>query len=82
MVGIETQASGTPLIGTRFGYLPEIIRDGETGFLVDTVDEAVEAVGKLDTIAPAACRENIETRFSVSSMAKGYDAVYRSLINR
>jgi len=80
MVGIETQASGTPLIGTRFGYLPEIIKDGETGFLVDTVDDAVEAVGKLGAISPAACRENIETRFSVSSMAKGYDAVYRSLM--
>ena len=82
MVGIETQASGTPLIGTRFGYLPEIIKDGETGFLVDTVDEAVGAVGRLDALSPADCRENIETRFSVPAMAKGYEAVYRSLVNR
>lgn len=79
MVGIETQASGTPLIGTRFGYLPEIIIDAETGFLVDSVDHAVEAVNKLDRLDPAACRKNVETRFSAPVMAKGYDAVYRSL---
>jgi len=82
MVGIEAQASGAPLIGTRFGYLPEIIRDGETGFLVDTADEAVDAVGKLDTISPVACRENIERRFSVPVMARGYEAVYCSLIHQ
>jgi glycosyltransferase involved in cell wall biosynthesis len=80
MVGIETQASGTPLIGTRFGYLPEIIIDGETGFLVDSVDDAVTAVEKLETLEPAACRKNVETRFSIPVMAKGYDAVYRSLV--
>jgi len=80
LVGSEAQASGTPLIGTRFGYLPEIIIDGQTGFLVDTVDEAAETVAKLPTISPAACRENVEKRFSVSVMAKGYEAVYRSLL--
>jgi glycosyltransferase involved in cell wall biosynthesis len=80
MVGIETQASGTPLIGTRYGYLPEIINDGETGFLVDSVDDAVDAVGRLNDIEPVACRRNVETRFSVPVMAKGYEAVYRSLL--
>jgi len=79
MVGIESQASGTPLIGTRYGYLPEIIIDGRTGFLVDTVDEAVAAVARLETIDPAACRQNVEQRFSVEAMARGYDAVYRAL---
>ena len=80
MVGSESQACGTPLIGTRYGYLPEIIRDGETGFLVDTIEEAVEAVGKLDSIEPAACRKNIEQRFSTQTMGKGYEAVYQQLI--
>ena len=82
MVGIEAQASGTPLIGTRFGYLPEIILDGETGFLVDTVAEAVGAVGKLSQLEASACRQNIATRFAAPVMAKGYERVYRSLINR
>jgi glycosyltransferase involved in cell wall biosynthesis len=82
MVGIEAQASGTPLIGTRYGYLPEIIRDRQTGFLVDSVDQAVAAVSRLETIEPSACRRNVEQRFSVSSMARGYEAVYRTLIEK
>jgi hypothetical protein len=48
---------------------------------VDTVDEAAQAVGKLDTISPQACRQNIETRFSVEVMARGYEAVYEALIS-
>ena len=44
LVAVEAQASGTPLIATRFGALPEIIVEGETGFVVDTIDEAVHAV--------------------------------------
>lgn len=80
MVGIEAQASGTPLIGTRFGYLPEIIRDGQTGFLVDTVDQAAEAVEKLPHLDPIACRHNIETRFAAPVMAKGYERVYQTLL--
>ncbi|MHC4235337.1 MAG: glycosyltransferase, partial [Planctomycetota bacterium] len=79
MVGIEAQASGTPLIGTRFGYLPEIIRDGQTGLLFDTVGDAVNAVDRLSGIDPAACRRNIENRFAAPVMAKGYQEVYRSL---
>ena len=82
MVGIEAQASGTPLIGTRFGYLPEIIRDGQTGFLVDTVDQAAQAVEKLSQLDPTACRRNIETRFAAPVMAKGYQRVYETLVRR
>ncbi len=80
MVGIEAQACGTPLIGTRFGYLPEIILDNQTGCLVDTVDEAVEKVGRLSDIKPATCRQNIETRFAAPVMAQGYQQVYESLL--
>ena len=75
-----TGASGTPLIGTRYGYLPEIIRDGETGFLVDTVSQAAEAIDRLDTVDPAACRRNVEERFSSETMGKGYASVYRRLL--
>ena len=79
MVGIEAQACGTPIIGTRFGYLPELIREGETGFLVDTVEEAAARVERLGEIEPAACRRNVEQRFSPQSMAAGYEAVYRKV---
>jgi glycosyltransferase involved in cell wall biosynthesis len=80
-VGIETQASGTPIVGTRYGYLPELIREGETGFLVNTVDEAVAAVDRLGEIDPRACRANVEERFSVQVMAAGYEKVFREVID-
>ncbi len=81
-VGIEAQASGTPIIGTRYGYLPELIRDGETGFLVDTIDEAAAAVHRLFEIDPRACRANAESRFSVQVMARGYEHVFQKVIGQ
>ncbi len=80
LVAVEAQASGTPLIATRFGALPEIILEGETGFVVDSIDEAVRAVDKLCALSPAACRTNVESRFSAAAMAKGYEAVYTTLV--
>ncbi len=80
LTAVEAQASGTPLIATRFGALPEIIIDGETGFVVDSLEEAVAAARKLDSLSPAACRANAESRFSARVMAKGYEAVYASLV--
>ena len=82
MVGIEAQCSGTPIIGTRYGYLPELVKHGETGFLVDSVEEAVEAVRRLPEIDPLACRANIVARFSASTMAAGYERVYRGLVGK
>jgi glycosyltransferase involved in cell wall biosynthesis len=79
LVAVEAQASGTPLIATRFGALPEIIIEGKTGFVVDSIDEAVNAVEKLASISPPACRANVESRFTAEAMAKGYEAVYQSL---
>lgn len=79
LVAVEAQASGTPLIATRFGALPEIIVEGETGFVVDSVEQAAQAVGKVETISPAACRANAEKRFSATAMAQGYAAVYESI---
>ena len=80
MVGIEAQSSGTPIVGTRFGYLPELVKHRETGFLVDTVEEAVEAVGRLGEIDPRACHANVAARFSAPVMASGYEQVYRKLV--
>lgn len=80
LVAVEAQASGTPLIATRFGALPEIIIEGETGFVVDSIDEAVRAVDKLHTLSPAACRANVESRFSAKVMAGAYEAVYLTLV--
>jgi len=79
MVLIEAQASGTPVIGTRCGSVPEIICDGQTGFVVQSIEEAVAAVGRLSQIDPRACRANAEARFSAAAMAAGYQEVYRKV---
>ena len=78
-VGIEAQASGTPIIGTKYGYLPELVRQGETGFLVDSVDEAADVTRRLHEIDPKACRANVEERFSVQVMAEAYERVFREV---
>ena len=80
LVAVEAQASGTPIIAMRFGALPEIIVDGTTGFVVDSIAEAVNATEQLSAISPQACRDNAEQRFSDQTMAEGYVEAYRSLL--
>ncbi len=80
LVAVEAQASGTPIIATARGALPEIVIDGETGFVVESFDAAAGAVGRLNEISPTACRSNVERRFTDACMAAGYDAAYRGLV--
>lgn len=77
---VEAMACGTPVIALRHGSVPEIVNDGETGFVVDTIDEMIAAVGKIDQIDRATCRRHIEENFSAKRMAEGYVAVYQKLI--
>lgn len=79
---VEALACGTPVIATRRGSMPELIDDGVTGFLVNGVDEAVAAVGRLGEIDRAACRASAAARFSVDRMADEYLALYRRILGR
>jgi len=81
LVGVEALACGTPLLAARKGALPEIIREGETGFLFDNVDEAVQRIQRLDEIDPIACREDVEQRFSSAVMTDAYLMSYKSVLN-
>ena len=78
---IEAMACGTPVIANRRGSMPELIDDGVTGFLVDTHDEAVDAVRRIDTLDRATVRRITEERFSVDRMADAYLALYRSILS-
>jgi hypothetical protein len=49
---------------------------------VDSIDEAVHATERLDRLSPAACRANVESRFTAAAMAKGYERAYASLVER
>ena len=77
---IEAMACGTPVIAYNRGSMPELIEDGVTGFLVDSFDEAVAAIGRIGEIDRAACRRAVERRFTVDRMADRYLELYRSLV--
>ena len=62
--------------------VPEIIVEGETGFIVDDIDRAVEAVGKIEQISRARCRREFEQRFTDRHMAEDYIRIYQQLLSR
>lgn len=82
MVALEAMACGTPVIAFARGAAPEIIIDGETGFLVEDVDGMAKAVGKVEHIDPARCRRHVLEHFSPPVMAERYLAVYRRILDR
>ena len=77
---IEAMACGTPVIANRRGSMPELIDDGVTGFLVDSIDEAVAAIARVDEIDRAAVRQAVAERFTVDRMADAYLALYRQIL--
>ena len=77
---VEAMACGTPVIAFNRGSMPELIDHGVTGFLVDTLDEAVDAVARVGELDRAACRAAVAARFSVDAMADRYLALYRRLL--
>ena len=82
LVMIEALACGVPVIAFRAGSVPEIIDDGVTGFVVDSIDEAVAAARRIDTLSRAACRAAFERRFSAGRMASDYLQIYHEQIAR
>jgi glycosyltransferase involved in cell wall biosynthesis len=76
LVVVEALASGTPVIAWRRGAMPELIRDGVTGALVDDVDGALSALENTAWIDRKACRRDAETRFSIDAMTRGYLSAY------
>ncbi|HEU5319348.1 MAG TPA: glycosyltransferase, partial [Methylomirabilota bacterium] len=82
LVMIEAMACGTPVVARPCGSVPEVVVDGVTGFVAESVEDMVEAVKRVDTLDRAACRRHVEERFSVPRMTDGYEAVYRRLVAR
>jgi glycosyltransferase involved in cell wall biosynthesis len=82
LVMIEAMACGTPVIAFRRGSVPEIITDGETGFVVNSVEEAAAAVDKVDALDRRNCRRVFEQRFSARRMAEDYLKVFNRLLAR
>ena len=80
LVMIESMAAGTPVVAMRNGAVPEVIDDKETGFIVDSLEGMTEAVGRIDAIDPAACRQAVERRFSAQRMVEEYEQAYEWII--
>jgi glycosyltransferase involved in cell wall biosynthesis len=76
IVFAEALACGTPVISCPRGALPEIVRDGLEGYLVNTIDEGAAAIGRLDSIDRRACRHRAEEAFSADVMVESYLRLY------
>ncbi|WP_199750571.1 glycosyltransferase family 4 protein [Gynurincola endophyticus] len=79
MVMIEALAAGTPVIAFKKGSVPEILQHGKTGFIVETVSEAIDAVAHLYQINRLVCRHEFEKRFTASIMADNYLELYEQI---
>ncbi|AWM00870.1 glycosyltransferase family 4 protein [Bradyrhizobium amphicarpaeae] len=79
LVMIEAMACGTPVIAFAHGSVPEVIDHGISGFVVNSVDEAVAAANAVGTLNRHAIRAQFEQRFTAERMAKDYLAAYRRL---
>lgn len=78
----EAMMCGTPVIAFNLGSMPELIISGKTGFLVNTVDEAAQAVENIHSINRNFCREWAFSKFSTEEMINGYLDVYSKILNQ
>jgi glycosyltransferase involved in cell wall biosynthesis len=80
LVMTEAMACGTPVVAWRNGSVPEVVDDGVTGFVVDSMDELVRAIGRVGELDPWAARARVEERFSAAAMVTGYERAYERVL--
>lgn len=80
IVMAEALACGTPVIGLRRGAVPEVVVDGVTGFLGDSLDELALAIGRIDQIHRKACRDSVESHYSDTIIVDRYIDTYARII--
>jgi len=81
LVLVESMACGTPAIAFNRGAVPEIIMDGKTGFVVDSINDMIKAVEHIDSIDPFECRRHVQNHFSITNMASEYSELYQQIVN-
>jgi len=80
LVLIESMACGTPVLAFNKGAVPEVMVDGKTGFVVDSVSDMIEALDRIDSIDPLECWRHVQNHFSITSMAYKYSGLYQQII--
>jgi glycosyltransferase involved in cell wall biosynthesis len=81
LVMTEAMACGTPVVAWRNGSVPEVVDDGVTGFVVDSMAELVRAIGRVGELDPRAARARVEERFSAAAMVIGYERAYQRVLD-
>ena len=81
LVLAEANAAGLPVIAMDLGSCREVIKNGQTGFLVNTVEEAADAVQRIGEIDPVACRKRVQQCFSIETMVEAYERVYARIFD-
>jgi glycosyltransferase involved in cell wall biosynthesis len=79
---IESMATGTPVVAYRAGSVSEVVADGVTGFICDTVNAMVEAIPRIANLDRGASRRHVERNFSAAPMASGYEAAYSMVVEQ
>ncbi len=82
LVMIEALACGTPVVAWNNGSVPEIIDHGKTGFIVNSIEEAVKALDKVPSLSRIDCRKAFEKNFTSKKMAENYLKVYKTLVKK
>ena len=80
LVMVESMACGTPVLGMNLGAVPEVIAQGKSGFVCDTVVEMLEKMSKIESLNRHDCRQYVEERFGVKRMLDDYEACYQFIL--
>jgi len=81
-VVIESMACGTPVIAFNRASMPEIVQNGKTGFVVDSVDSMTKRIEEISELSPYACRKHVERNFTQERQARKYLKVYKDILTR
>lgn len=81
LVLAEANAAGVPVIAMDLGSCREVISEGRTGFLVNSVTEAIRVLARVPEISQLACRERVRQYFSIEAMVEGYERVYSMIFD-
>ena len=79
---VESMACGTPVVAFKRGSVPEVVKDGKTGFAVEKIEEAVEVVKMIGKIKREDCRQWVEKNFTAEIMVKNYEKLYYKLLKK
>ncbi len=81
LVLIESMACGTPILAFNEGAVPEIVVDGKTGLVVDSLSEMIAAIDRIDSVDPRECRRHVQKNFSITSMVNKYSELYQQIFD-